>query len=61
LEQILFDWGGITCAIENKQINEDWLLDDAKWNLKIKQLECFEGFDGKHFFTWNKSFLTGVA
>ena len=48
-------------AIEEKQINEDWLLDDAKLNLKIKQLESFEGFDGKNFFTWNKSFLTGVV
>ena len=44
-------------AIEDKQTSEDWLLDDAKWNLKIKQLENFEGFDGKHFFTWNKSFF----
>ena len=48
-------------AIEEKQINEDWLLDDAKLNLKIKQLESFDGFDGKNFFTWNKSFLTGVV
>ena len=48
-------------AIEEKQINEDWLLDDAKLNLKIKQLEGFDGFDGKNFFTWNKSFLTGVV
>ena len=36
-------------AIEDKQTSEYWLLDDAKWNLKIKQLESFEGFDGKHF------------
>ena len=48
-------------AIEDKQINEGWLLNDAKWNLKIKKLENFEGFDGKHFFAWNKSFLTRVV
>ena len=48
-------------AIEDKQISENWLLDDAKLNLKIKRLETFDGFDGKNFFTWNKSFLSGVV
>ena len=47
-------------AIEDKQIKENWLLDDAKLNLKVKQLENFDGFDGKNFFTWNKSFWTTV-
>ena len=47
--------------IQNRQINEDWLLDDAKLNLKIKHLESFDGFDGKNFFTLNKSFLSGVV
>ena len=48
-------------VIQNRQINEDWLLNDAKLNLKIKRLESFDGFDGKNFFTWNKSFLSGVV
>ena len=48
-------------VIQNRQINEDWLLNDAKLNLKIKRLENFDGFDGKNFFTWNKSFLSGVV
>ena len=47
-------------VIEDKQINENWLLDDAKLNLKIKRLERFKGFDGKNFFTWNKSFITTI-
>ena len=47
-------------AIHTKQINENWYLNDTKLNLKIKQLENFNGFDGKNFFTWNKSFWTTV-
>ena len=47
-------------VIENKQINEDWMLGDAKLNMKVKQLEKYDGFDGKNFFTWNKSFITTI-
>ena len=46
--------------IQNRQMDEDWYLNDFKLNLKIKQLENFNGFDGKNFFTWNKSFWTAV-
>ena len=48
-------------AIHDRQINDNWHLDDTKLNLKIKRLESFDGFDGKNFFTWNKSFLSGVV
>ena len=47
-------------AIEYRQINEGWMLGDAKLNMKVKQLERYDGFDGKNFFTWNKSFITTI-
>ena len=47
-------------TIEDRQMNENWMLDDPKMNIKIKRLEKFEGFDGKNFFTWNKSFMTTI-
>ena len=47
-------------TIEDKQMNENWMLDDPKMIIKIKRLEKFEGFDGKNFFTWNKSFMTTI-